>query len=244
MDGGHRLDPSQRLNLLRERAEGLTGAELLSVAWQELGTRLAVVSSFGAESAVLLHLVSQVDPEIPVIFLETGKHFPETLMYRDRLCGRLGLRDVRSIRPEPADLEQADRDGRLWARKPDHCCHLRKVLPLQRALGDFDAWVTGRKRYQAGSRRGLPSLELDGEHIKVNPLATWTRNDVERVMAESGLPQHPLVAEGYPSIGCLPCTRRPVEGGGERSGRWAGTNKTECGIHKAWWAKGDEGSSI
>ena len=244
MDGGLVLDPRRRLQVLRQQTEGMTGRALLAKAREAFGDRIAVVSSFGAESAVLLNLVAEVDPAIPVIFLETGKHFPETLMYRDRLCGKLGLRDVRSVRPDPADLAKPDPDGRLWARNADRCCYLRKVKPLETALEGFDAWVTGRKRFQAGTRKALPGIESDGERIKVNPLATWTKADVEQAMADSGLPQHPLIAEGYLSIGCLPCTRRPAEGEDERAGRWAGSDKIECGIHKAWWAQGSDGAEI
>lgn len=244
MDGGHHFALDARFAQLRERAEGLSGAALLEAAFETLPGRIAVVSSFGAESAVLLHLVAQVDPAVPVIFLETGKHFPETLMYRDRLVGRLGLSDVRSVRPDPQDLKKPDPDGRLWARNADLCCHLRKVLPLERALSGFDAWVTGRKRFQGTTRAALPPVERNDGRIKVNPLYDWTKDDVEQLFAETGLPRHPLVAEGYPSIGCLPCTRRPAEGKGERDGRWAGQTKTECGIHKAWWAQSGDGSAI
>lgn len=244
MDGGAGLSPQARLQALRSCTLGASGVALLAAAHAEFGDRLAVVSSFGAESAVLLSLVAEVDPAMPVIFLETGKHFPETLMYRDRLCGRLGLRDIRSVRPDPAELAGPDPDGRLWARHADRCCYLRKVKPLQRALAGFDAWVTGRKRFQSGSRRRLPALELEDGRIKVNPLADWTRDDIERELTASGLPRHPLVAEGYTSIGCLPCTRRPAEGGHDRSGRWADSTKTECGIHRAWWAQGQGGSAI
>ncbi len=244
MDGGTGLAKEATLAKLSKQAEGLTGAPLLEFARETFGDRLAVVSSFAAESAVLLHLVARVDPGIPVIFLETGKHFPETLMYRDRLVGRLRLSDVRSVRPQPAEVEESDPDGRLWASSTDMCCHLRKVLPLERALTGFDAWVTGRKRFQGGTRKKLGGIERDGGRFKINPLAAWSKDEIDAAFAESGLPRHPLVAEGYPSIGCLPCTRRPAEGEDERAGRWAGQTKTECGIHKVWWAQSGDGSSI
>lgn len=241
MDGSHRSAFDARLEELRAQADGLTGSDLIAAALDVYGSRIAVVSSFGAESAVLLHLVAEIDPATPVVFLETGKHFPETLMYRDRLVGRLGLKDVRSVRPDPGHLQEQDPDGRLWAQNSDQCCHIRKVLPLEEALSGFDAWMTGRKRFQGSTRARLPSFEREGKYIKVNPLADWTSEDIEAAYSEHSLPRHPLVAEGYPSIGCLPCTRRPAEGESERDGRWAGQSKTECGIHKVWWLQADSG---
>ena len=235
MDGGHRLAFDARLQELRTQAEGLSGSDLIAAALDVYGSRIAVVSSFGAESAALLYLVAEIDPSTPIVFLETGKHFPETLMYRDRLIGKLGLKDVRSIRPDPATLKQSDPDGRLWAQNADQCCHIRKVVPLDIALDGFDAWISGRKRYQSSGRASLPTIEREGRFVKVNPLADWDEADVEALHDTHGLPRHPLVAEGYPSIGCLPCTRRPAENEDARAGRWAGQDKTECGIHKVWW---------
>jgi phosphoadenosine phosphosulfate reductase len=239
MDGSHKIAFDERLQELRAQADGRTGSDLIATALDIYGPRIAVVSSFGAESAVLLHLVADIDPSTPVIFLETGKHFPETLMYRDRLISRLGLKDVRSVRPDTGDLAADDPSGRLWSQNPDQCCHIRKVLPLERELEGFDAWFTGRKRFQTGTRAQLPTYEREGRHIKINPLADWTPDDVDRVFADQNLPRHPLVAEGYASIGCLPCTRRPGEGEDARAGRWSGQNKTECGIHKVWWLQAD-----
>jgi phosphoadenosine phosphosulfate reductase len=239
MDGSHKIAFDERLQELRARADGRTGSDLIATALDIYGPRIAVVSSFGAESAVLLHLVADIDPSTPVIFLETGKHFPETLMYRDRLISRLGLKDVRSVRPDPADLEADDPSGRLWSQNPDQCCHIRKVLPLERELEGFDAWFTGRKRFQTGTRAQLPTYERERRHIKINPLADWMPEDIDRVFAEQNLPRHPLVAEGYTSIGCLPCTRRPGEGEDARAGRWSGQDKTECGIHQVWWLQAD-----
>jgi phosphoadenosine phosphosulfate reductase len=241
MDGSHRIAFDSRFQEFKAQAEGLGGSDLIAAALDVYGPRIAVVSSFGAESAVLLHLVAEIDPATPVIFLETGKHFPETLMYRDRLIGRLGLKDVRSVPPDPDDVATRDPGGRLWSQDPDGCCHIRKVLPLERALDGFDAWMTGRKRFQGATRARLPSFEREGKHIKVNPLANWTPEAIEQVFAEQKLPRHPLVAEGYPSIGCLPCTRRPAEDESSREGRWAGQAKTECGIHKVWWMQADSG---
>jgi phosphoadenosine phosphosulfate reductase len=245
MDGTAPITPADRMDALALAADGLSGEALLGLAIdRHFRGAIAAVSSFGAEAALLLDMIARIDPATPVIFLETGKHFPETLRYRDRLIARLGLTGVQSERPEPADREITDPDGHLWSRNPDACCGLRKVRPLERALQGFDAWITGRKRFQAGSRAGLPRLEVVDGRVKVNPLADWTQADVDAAFAARGLPRHPLVDQGYPSIGCLPCTRRVGEGEDPRAGRWAGTAKTECGIHNAWWAQSGEGSGI
>jgi phosphoadenosine phosphosulfate reductase len=198
--------------------------------------RIAVVSSFGADSAMLLALVADIDPATPVLFLDTHKHFLETLAYRDELAHRLGLTDVRDIRPDAVDLASSDPDGELHRWVPDDCCAVRKVAPLERALAGFDAWVTGRRRGQSLSRAALPFMETVGERIKFNPLADWS---AARIMAEldrRGLPRHPLVARGYPSIGCAPCTRAVQPGEDARAGRWAGQAKVECGIHRPAFA--------
>ncbi|CAP57178.1 putative phosphoadenosine phosphosulfate reductase [Gluconacetobacter diazotrophicus PA1 5] len=194
--------------------------------------RVGIVSSFGSESAVLLALAAEVDPAIPVLFLETGQHFPETLAYRDRLAARLGLTDVRSIQPQPRQIRERDPDGQLWAFDPDACCALRKVEPLDEAIIPFDAWMTGRKRSQAATRAQLPVVEdaADGR-IKINPLARWTPAELDAEMTRRNLPRHPLALRGYKSIGCAPCTRPVAEGEDPRAGRWAGLSKTECGIH-------------
>ncbi|WP_407635503.1 phosphoadenylyl-sulfate reductase [Gluconacetobacter diazotrophicus] len=194
--------------------------------------RVGIVSSFGSESAVLLALAAEVDPAIPVLFLETGQHFPETLAYRDRLAARLGLTDVRSIQPQPRQIRERDPDGQLWAFDPDACCALRKVEPLDEAIIPFDAWMTGRKRSQAATRAQLPVVEdaADGR-IKINPLARWTPAELDAEMTRRDLPRHPLALRGYKSIGCAPCTRPVAEGEDPRAGRWAGLSKTECGIH-------------
>jgi phosphoadenosine phosphosulfate reductase len=193
--------------------------------------RIALVSSFGAESAVLLHQAASVDPSVPVIFIDTGKLFGETLTYRDRLLARLGLGDVRSIGPDEAELAAQDAQGVLWLRDDAACCALRKVRPLARALGPFDAWITGRKRYQGSTRAALPAFEVADGRIKVNPLAGWTRDDVVTYLDRHDLPRHPLEADGFLSIGCMPCTDRVAPGEDARSGRWRGRGRTECGIH-------------
>lgn len=221
---------------LAERYAGRDGADLLRpIIEREFPGRIAVVSSFGAEAAVTLQLVAAIDPAVPVIFLDTDKHFPETLAYRDDLVARLGLRDVRWITPDPESLEAEDPDGRLWAHRPDRCCHLRKVRPLRRALAGFDAWITGRKRYQGGARSTLTTIEADDERIKINPLANWRPAQIAAAYEAGGLPPHPLVARGYLSIGCAPCTHRTPCGASARAGRWLGAAKSECGIH---WSSG------
>ena len=201
------------------------------LAGRHYAGRTAIVTSFGAESAALLHLVAGIDPRAPVIFLETGKLFAETLAYRDLLIERLGLEDVRSIRPDAAALLAADPAGDLWRRDPDRCCDLRKVEPLERALKGFSAWINGRKRYQTDGRSRLPLAERVDRRIKLNPLANWTAEDVDLYFAEHRLPRHPLEAKGYRSIGCEPCTSPTSPDEDARAGRWRGLEKTECGIH-------------
>ncbi|MEI9850843.1 MAG: phosphoadenylyl-sulfate reductase [Sphingomonas sp.] len=192
---------------------------------------VAVVSSFGAESAVLLHLIASVDPTIPVLFLDTAKHFPETIAYRDQLAALLGLKDLRVLTPDPEALAKRDETGLRWSYDPDGCCEIRKVLPLERALAGFDASITGRKAFQASTRNALPRFELDGDRLKFNPLASWTRDDLDAWFEDHALPRHPLVAQGYASIGCAPCTSVVKPDEDPRAGRWRGWEKTECGIH-------------
>lgn len=193
---------------------------------------LAIVSSFGTESAVLLHAAAEVDRGLPVLLLDTGFLFPETLAYRDALVARLGLTDVRSIRPDPLDRERNDPEDDLWHRDPDACCALRKVRPLARALGPFGAWINGRKRYQSSTRAEIPVVETDGTRLKFNPLATLEPEEIARRFAEAELPHHPLERFGFLSIGCMPCTSRVAPGEDARAGRWRGRPKHECGIHE------------
>lgn len=200
--------------------------------------RIALVSSFGADSAVLLHMVSEVDRSTPVIFVETGKHFPQTLRYRDLLVEQLGLTGVRDAKPDPEALAAVDAGGMLWMSDTDACCHARKVVPLATALKGFDAWISGRKRFQSSTRAALPVFEEEDGRVKVNPLANWTAADILAYAKAHNLPPHPLVAEGYPSIGCLPCTSKVAPGEDPRSGRWRGQEKTECGIHLSLDASG------
>jgi phosphoadenosine phosphosulfate reductase len=220
-----------RLALLRRRYEGLTGVELLRpILTREFKDKIALVSSFGTEAAVLLHMVAVIDPATPVIFLDTGKHFAETLRYRDDAIARFRLTDVRTVEPLAEDIDRFDR-GDLWRRDPDRCCFLRKVKPLALALKGFDAWITGRKRYQNFARSALAALEVVDGRFKINPLADWLRSDIERYFAQHALPRHPLEADGYPSVGCWPCTGRVLPAEDARAGRWRGLEKTECGIN-------------
>ena len=221
---------AQRLDAELRHAHPRT---VLEAAHETFGDKLALVSSFGAESAVLLDIVAKVDAAIPVLFLDTGMLFGQTLDYRRSLAKRLGLTDVRDLRPAYNDLAVGDPGAKLWQSDTDACCHIRKVLPLDRALEGFEAWITGRKRFHGGDRLSLPVVEQTPTHVKFNPLANWTKADLDAYAAEYDLPPHPLVAQGFPSIGCWPCTQ-PVEPGQDvRAGRWAGSDKTECGIHTA-----------
>ena len=208
-----------------------TGAMLAELLAGELKGRIAVVSSFGAESAALLHLVAQVDKSVPLIFVNTQKMFGDTLAYRDELAERLGFTDLRVYRPDPYDLAARDATGLRWSYDPDGCCEIRKVAPLRRALSGFDAWISGRKAFQGKSRSALPRFEIDEGKLKLNPLADWSKERLDAYFGEHQLPRHPLVALGYPSIGCMPCTSKVAPGEDERSGRWKGWDKTECGIH-------------
>ena len=222
-----------RLNRLFRGAS--TEEMLEGVIRDSLAGDMAVVSSFGAESAVLLHLVAQVDRAVPVLFLDTGKHFVETLAYRDILVERLGLNLV-VLTPDAAELAARDESGLRWSYDPDGCCEIRKVKPLEKALVNFDASFTGRKAFQAATRANLPRFEVDTSdaqgRLKINPLIDWDAGRIADYFAAHDLPRHPLIAQGYPSIGCSPCTSQVAPGEDPRSGRWKGWDKTECGIHK------------
>ncbi len=224
---------------LNARHGGLDARQIIAAAANELYSgRVALVSSFGAESAVLLHLLSEVDRSLPVIFLDTGRLFAETLEYRTRLVAHLGLTDVRSVTPDPARVLARDPHRALWMTDPDLCCRIRKTEPLARALDGFDAWFTGRKRFQSATRTALGLFEAEGGRIKINPLANWGADDLKGYMQRHDLPANPLVARGYPSIGCEPCTSRVAPGEDARAGRWRGSEKTECGIHTGLEADG------
>jgi phosphoadenosine phosphosulfate reductase len=209
-----------------------TPVEVIAAALKAVGRdRLALVSSFGTESAALLKVMADVDPAIPVIFLDTGWLFEETLAYRDALIAALGLRDVRSIKPAEDALQREDPERELWFSDPDACCRIRKVEPLARALAPFGGWINGRKRFQGGARATIQVVEADGLRLKFNPFANVSRQDIEAIYAQAELPPHPLAAAGFLSVGCMPCTSRTSPDEDTRAGRWRGRPKTECGIH-------------
>ena len=222
--------------LLNARFAGVETRQMLrTVIAEGLVGRIGVVSSFGAESAILLHMVAQIDLTVPVVFLETHKHFAETVAYRDDLVARLGLTNLLVVEPDPERLVERDSNGLRWSFDPDGCCEIRKVEPLARAMTQFDATITGRKGFQSATRTGLPRFEVDRSdaagRIKINPLANWSKDELDAYVVAHDLPAHPLVAQGYPSIGCSPCTSKVAVGEDPRSGRWKGWDKTECGIH-------------
>jgi phosphoadenosine phosphosulfate reductase len=223
------LPPAEELD---QALRNQSPAAVVTAALQAVGReRLALVSSFGTESAALLKVMADVDPAIPVIFLDTGWLFEETLRYRDTLIAALGLRDVRSIKPLEETLSREDPDRELWFSDPDACCRIRKVEPLARALAPFSAWINGRKRFQGGLRAAIPVVEQDGIRLKFNPFANVAREEIEAIYAAAKLPPHPLVASGFMSVGCMPCTSRTSPDEDARAGRWRGRPKTECGIH-------------
>lgn len=224
--------PQDRLARLNSELRQASAQEILRAAiTREWPGGLTYVSSFGAESVVMLALIAEVDPSLPIVFIDTGMHFPQTLDYKDEVIERLGLTGVRDITPSETERKVLDPKNMLWKTDPDACCALRKVRPLEPALEGFGAWITGRKRFHGGARMSLPVFEHADGRYKVNPLANWTQADVDAYLKEKDLPRHPLVSQGYPSIGCWPCTQPAADPSDPRSGRWAGQNKTECGLH-------------
>jgi len=226
---------------------GRSALELIQISVRQLYPgRIAVVSSFGAESAILLHLLAQVDRAVPVLFVDTDKLFGETLRYRDKLVRQFGLTDVRTLTPDLARSAELDPKGGLWAKSTNLCCQIRKVEPLAHGVAGFDAWISGRKRFQAATRAAIPLFEAEGGRIKVNPLADWGPRELQAYADLHQLPSHPLVAQGYLSIGCMPCTDPVAPGEDARAGRWRGQEKTECGIHMGGLIAADEdhGSGI
>ncbi|RDC59364.1 Phosphoadenylyl-sulfate reductase (thioredoxin) [Alteripontixanthobacter maritimus] len=235
IDTGPRFTDADAIRLNRMFRGSDTGDVLRAVLLDRIAGEVTLVSSFGADSAVLLHLVAQIAPDTPIHFLDTKKHFPETLAFRDALVSRLGLTDLRILEPDPAMLETRDESGLRWSYDPDGCCEIRKVLPLAKAMAKFDASLTGRKAFQSETRANLPRFEVDTSdeqgRMKINPLIDWSAEDIAAYYETHDLPRHPLVAKGYPSIGCSPCTSKVAPGEDPRSGRWKGWDKTECGIH-------------
>ena len=224
--------PAARLARLNAELRTASAQEILRAAIsREWPGELTYVSSFGAESVVMLSLIAEVDPSLPIVFIDTGMHFPQTLDYKDEVIERLGLTGVREITPNETERKVLDPKNMLWKSDADACCALRKVRPLEPALEGFGAWITGRKRFHGGARMSLPVFEYADGRYKVNPLASWTQADVDAYLAEKNLPRHPLVSQGYPSIGCWPCTKPAADPSDPRFGRWAGQQKTECGLH-------------
>ncbi|MEL0435900.1 phosphoadenylyl-sulfate reductase [Phycobacter sp. K97] len=221
---------AEKVQALNARYRHHSATAVMEGALRDAG-EIALVSSFGAESVVLLHMAAVINPATPVLFVDTELLFTETLIYQQEVSERLGLRNVQIIRA--SDIAEKDPYGALRFSDTDACCHLRKTVPLQKALSGFDGWITGRKRFQAGSRAALEFFEVEEGtgRMKVNPLAHWAPEDVRAYMEENRLPRHPLVAQGYPSIGCAPCTSKVAQGEDPRAGRWRDQNKEECGIH-------------
>ena len=218
---------------LNQRFEGVDTSTMLKTLFDErcLG-EVAVVSSFGTESAVLLHLVAAVDSTIPVTFVDTLKMFPETLAYRDTLVGMLGIKNSNIVVPDAAILEEKDSNSLRWSYDPDGCCEIRKVEPLARAKAGLNSWISGRKAFQSVTRNNIPRFEIDDGRLKINPLGDWIKDDLKAYFAMHDLPRHPLEAEGYLSVGCAPCTSKVLPGEDPRAGRWRGWDKSECGIHE------------
>ena len=217
---------------LNARFEGVDALTMLKTVFAEgLAGKVAVVSSFGTESAVLLDLVARADRTVPVIFVDTLKMFAETLNYRDTLISRMGFTNSRSVTPDPDVLAKKDETGLRWSYDPDGCCDIRKVEPMNRAKHGLDAWISGRKAFHSTTRQNMPRFEVEDGRLKINPLGDWTKDDLEAYFAEHDLPRHPLEAQGYLSVGCEPCTSKVLPGEDPRAGRWRGWDKVECGIH-------------
>lgn len=217
---------------LNARYESVPSPDMLRelLAEDTLG-RVGVVSSFGTEAVVLLHLIAQANKDVPVIFVDTLKMFDETLAYREQVIERLGFTNASVVQPDPAVLAARDETGMRWSYDPDGCCEIRKVEPMRRAKAGLDCWISGRKAFQSHTRQNLPRFEIEDGRMKINPLGDWNKDDLEAWFAEHDLPRHPLEAQGYPSIGCSPCTSTVLPGEDPRAGRWRGWDKTECGIH-------------
>lgn len=224
--------PDVRLERLNGELRDASAMTILRASFvREWEDDITYVSSFGAESAVMLALIADVKPDLPIVFLETGMHFPQTLDYKAEISEQLGLTNVRDVAPNEAERKILDPKNDLWRKDTDACCALRKVRPLEPALEGFGAWITGRKRFHGGARMSLPVFEYADGRYKVNPLAGWAQEDVDRFFEYRNLPRHPLVSQGYPSIGCWPCTKPAEDPLDIRSGRWAGQDKSECGLH-------------
>ncbi len=222
-----------KVRVLNTKYQAAAPDEIIAGALEAFTGRIAVLSSFGAEAAVGLSLLAKIDPAIPVLFVDTKRHFPQTLSYRDQLVAHLGLTNLKVLEPDPADETRLDSDQQLYARDGETCCDIRKVKPLARGLAGYDAMITGRKRYHGGSREELAPFEFDGERVTVNPFVAVTPAEFANLLRHLDAPSHPLVAQGFPSIGCWPCTAPSDGQTGARTGRWAGQSRNECGIFDA-----------
>jgi phosphoadenosine phosphosulfate reductase len=229
------LTSRNELKALAEKAgrelEGASAHEILNWADEQFGSGWAVASSMA--DSVLPSLAAKVRPGVDVLFLDTGYHFAETIGTRDAVGATLPV-TIKTIKPRQSVAEQdASFGARLYERNPDQCCALRKVMPLRKALKDYSAWASGLRRDEASTRAGIQVVEWDDQRsmVKLNPIAAWTQDDVDRYIAENGVLVNPLLSDGYGSVGCAPCTRRILEGEDARAGRWAGSNKVECGLH-------------
>ncbi len=227
---------------LEARFAGVPAPEMLRelLADTALG-RVGVVSSFGTEAVVLLHLVAEANRHVPIIFVDTLKMFEETLAYREQVIDLLGFTNASVVQPDPELLAAKDETGMRWSYDPDGCCEIRKVEPMNRAKAGLDAWISGRKAFQSHTRQNLPRFEVEDGRLKVNPLGDWTKDDLEAWFAKHDLPRHPLEALGYPSVGCSPCTSTVLPGEDPRAGRWRGWDKTECGIHSSTLPNSEDG---
>ena len=225
--------PLNNENDILEAYAGLEGRNLIRTISRDYKGRVALLSSFGAESSVLLHMVSEIDPSLPVIFLDTEKLFPETIAYRDLLINELGLSNVKIWHPSGDDLALQDPRCDLHSRNPDQCCNIRKTKPMEKAFANYDVMISGRKRFHGSGRADLKFVSIDGDRLKVEPLAGFTALDLQTYMVNHHLPSHPLKLQGYRSIGCTPvqCTSPGGTDDNPREGRWMGSEKTECGIH-------------
>ena len=231
-----KFSSQDQTQILIEKYADLQDLALLeAVLSDDMFGAIAAVSSFGADSALLLAMLAEVGAATPVIFLDTGKHFPATIDYVQSLSQSLGLENIHYRRPDLAELKVHDTIGDLWESSTDACCDLRKVRPLEKALAGFESWISGRKRFHGSDRSGLQSVEWTEGRFKINPLADWSAERIKAEFKARDLPQNPLVAQGFLSIGCQPCTRAVVPGEDIRAGRWADSDKTECGIHSAPW---------
>jgi phosphoadenosine phosphosulfate reductase len=218
---------------VNERLKAATPQEILRWAVDAFFPRLTMATAFGPEGCVILHMLSEIEPRVRIFNLETGYQFPETLALRERLKERYGI-EVEYVRPELSVAEyEAEHGGPLYNLYSDQCCHDRKIVPLKKAIVGYDAWISAIRKDQTEQRAAAEVVQWDGKFglVKVNPLLNWTKNDVWSFVLEHEIPYNPLHDQGYPSIGCWPCTRAVAEGEDERAGRWAGKVKKECGLH-------------